>query len=587
MMTMPTRIILVLMLSLLVLPAFAQGYIDQWRLRAEQGDAEAQYWMGMVHDGRPGQEGVNVKEAIRWYRLAADQGHANAQLILGLKYRVGRDVPQDEKEAVRWYRLAADQGDAMAQAVLGLMYAEGRGVRKNEKEAVRWYRLAADQGDADAQYTLGVRYATGRGVPQDDKEAVRWYRLAADQGYANAQHALGFSYGDGRGVPQDDKEAVRWWRLAADQGHADAQNNLGLMYANGRGVPQDYNEAVRWFRLAADQGHASAQYYNLGVMYGAGRSVPQNDQEAVRWYRLAADQGDARAQYNLGLRYGAGRGVLQDHILAHMWHNLAASNGADRAVEQRDQLAAMMSPRDLSEAQRLAREWKPGSIDYAEGREPKAEPFDHDKDWKGNGSGIVLSTNGIIATNYHVIEGATDIAVELMRDGIRMSYSAKVRNFDERNDLALIQIVDPDYQPFKSLRYKFETSLADVGTSVFTLGFPLVALMGEEMKFTEGTISSRTGFQGAITEYQVSVPVQPGNSGGPLFDDEGNLVALINAKITAAENVTYAIKTNYLKSLVDVLGVPIQLPQDSSLSGIPLTEQIKILSEYVAIILVR
>ena len=169
-----------------------------------------------------------------------------------------------------------------------------------------------------------------------------------------------------------------------------------------------------------------------------------------------------------------------------------------------------------------------------------------------------------------------------------MSYSAIVRNFDEQNDLALIQIVDPDYQPFESIPYRFETSLVDVGTRVFTLGFPWALVgMGEEVKFTDGTISSRTGFQGAITEYQISVPVQPGSSGGPLFDDEGNLVALINAHITAADNVAYAIKVNYLKSLVDVLEIPIQLPQDNSLSGIPLTEQIKILSEYVAIILVR
>ena len=72
-----------------------------------------------------------------------------------------------------------------------------------------------------------------------------------------------------------------------------------------------------------------------------------------------------------------------------------------------------------------------------------------------------------------------------------------------------------------------------------------------------------------------------------LFDHAGNLVALINASIPGAENVAYAIKASYLKNLVDVLGVPIQLPQDNSLSGIPLTEQINILSEYVAIILVR
>ena len=169
-----------------------------------------------------------------------------------------------------------------------------------------------------------------------------------------------------------------------------------------------------------------------------------------------------------------------------------------------------------------------------------------------------------------------------------MSYMAELRTFDKQNDLALIQVVDPKYQPFESVPYKFDTGLADVGTSVFTMGYPWVlAGMGKEVKFTDGKISSKTGFQGGITTYQVTVPVQPGNSGGPLFDDQGNLVAIISSKIDPAENVTYAIKSSYLNSLVEVLEPPIELPNDNSLSGLPLTDQIKVLSEYVALILVR
>jgi len=186
------------------------------------------------------------------------------------------------------------------------------------------------------------------------------------------------------------------------------------------------------------------------------------------------------------------------------------------------------------------------------------------------------------------VRNSAEIGVELVRDGVSESYSAELRTFDKQNDLALIQVVDPKYQPFESVRYKFDTSLADVGTTVFTLGYPWVlAGMGEEVKFTDGKISSKTGFQGSITTYQVTVPVQPGNSGGPLFDDQGNLVAIISSKIDPAENVTYAIKSSYLNSLVEVLAPPIELPNDDSLSGLPLTEQIKVLSEYVALILVR
>ena len=132
------------------------------------------------------------------------------------------------------------------------------------------------------------------------------------------------------------------------------------MYDIGRGVPQDDAEAVRWYRLAAEQGDASAQY-NLGVRYDDGLGVPLDDAEAVRWYRLAAEQGHVSAQNNLGVMYSTGEGVPQDNIEAHMWLNLAASrsSGADRerSVGVRDRVAERMTPADLSEAQRRAREW--------------------------------------------------------------------------------------------------------------------------------------------------------------------------------------------------------------------------------------
>ena len=149
-------------------------------------------------------------------------------------------------------------------------------------------------------------------------------------------------------------------RHAAEQGIARAQLTLGFMYANGEGVPQDAAEAVRWYRLAAEQGHASAQY-DLGVTYGTGEGVPQDYTEAVTWYRKAAEQGHADAQFNLGLMYANGEGVPQDNVEAHMWLNLATSRltgeQRERPVTVRDDLATRMTPADLSEAQRRAREW--------------------------------------------------------------------------------------------------------------------------------------------------------------------------------------------------------------------------------------
>ncbi len=159
--------------------------------------------------------------------------------------------------------------------------------------------------------------------------------------------------------------AMRLWRPLAEQGLADAQNILGVMYGKGQGVPQDDAEAVKWYRLAAEQGDAQAQF-NLGFRYSKGRGVPQNDAEAVKWWRLAAEQSYAAAQYSLGLMYAKGQGGLRDDVLAHMWFDLAASwfsapeaEERDQAVKDRDFVASKMTPEQIAEAQKLARDWKP------------------------------------------------------------------------------------------------------------------------------------------------------------------------------------------------------------------------------------
>ncbi len=126
----------------------------------------------------------------------------------------------------------------------------------------------------------------------------------------------------------------------------------------------DFATAIREWRPLAEQGNAKAQY-NLGFMYRNGQGVPQDDAEAVKWYRKAAEQGNAKAQNDLGFMYSKGKGVPQDYVQAHMWYNLAASSfplgGGDRlkAVKNYNIVAERMTPAQISEAQKLAREWKP------------------------------------------------------------------------------------------------------------------------------------------------------------------------------------------------------------------------------------
>ncbi len=156
----------------------------------------------------------------------------------------------------------------------------------------------------------------------------------------------------------DYANAVRLWRTSAAQGNALAQTSLGYMYEQGRGVPQDHVEAVRLYRLAVAKGLISA-YYNLGNMFLNGWGVSQNNVEAARLIRIAADHGQPSAQLALGRMHYLGRGVPQDYAMAHMWFNLASATGNVEARQARDALATLMTPAQIVEAQRLAREWKP------------------------------------------------------------------------------------------------------------------------------------------------------------------------------------------------------------------------------------
>ena len=168
--------------------------------------------------------------------------------------------------------------------------------------------------------------------------------------------------GDAAYFKGDYAEAAKQYRLAAEKGDAQAQNSLGVMYHNGQGVAQNYADAMKWYRLSAEQGNAIAQL-NLAVMYDIGRGVLQNYAEAAKWFRRAAEQGDADAQNYLGTMYSNGQGVAQDYILSHMWYNLAAAS-SDKVASgigqvNRDLVGKKMTPAQIAEAQKLAREWKP------------------------------------------------------------------------------------------------------------------------------------------------------------------------------------------------------------------------------------
>ncbi len=208
---------------------------------------------------------------------------------------------------------------------------------------------------------------------------------------------------------------------------------------------------------------------------------------------------------------------------------------------------------------------------------------------KASGSGLIFTATGHIITNYHVVENANKILVELNHGGISKTYNANLIQKDITNDLAIIKIHDAAFNALENLKYTFlDRGGLDVGASVFTIGFPLaLSGMGKEPKFTDGKISSKTGYNNALNTYQTSIPVQPGSSGSPLFNEKGQFIGVINAKIMGADNVSYAIKLNYVNNIIELLSDIPPLPNDNGISGFSLEEKVKTLSDYIVLIKIK
>ena len=449
------------------------------------------------------------------------------------------------------------------------MYHLGEGVRQDYAQSARWFLRAAEQGHADAQYHLGFMYYFGQGVAHDYAEAGKWFRRAAEQDYADAQFMLGTMHLLGRGIAEDYAEAGKWVRRAPIQGHVHAQYILGTMHHSGSGVAHDYAEAGKWFRRAAEQDYADAQY-KLGVMYYLGRGIPQDYAEAAEWYRRAAEQGDADAQFSLGFMYLDGRGVLQDYAVAVEWFRRAAEQGDPDAPQF--MLAALSRGRDVPLAPRLARDWRPEEVPGSPA--PVQNPVDvgpsapRDQLAKAlTGSGFRVSASGHILTNAHVVRGCTEVRIPA-------AMPVRVVAYDDAADIALLESSSRSPDAVAAFR---QGRGIRAGASVVVIGHPLHGILASEASVSAGIVSALAGPGDDRRLIQITAPVQPGNSGGPVLDSAGNVIGVVVATLHALQiardtgylpqNVNFAVAAGAARAFLDAEDVPyLTAPSDTPLA---------------------
>ena len=570
---------------------------------AELGNAEAQaalgrmYWRG---------EGVpkDATKAFEWYEKAAAQGDGNAQTVVGWMYLRGEGVPKDSAKAFEWNQKAVAQGNAQGQNAFGAMYELGEGVPKDAAKAREWYEKAATQGLAEAQVNLGRIFQRGEGVPKDSAKAVEYYQKAAAQGHPAAQNNLGTMYADGHGVPKDPVKAAEWYQRAATQGDAVAQYNLAQAYAVGEGVPKDPAKALEWYQKAGAQGDAGAQVevgkaydplypsalgesvfkdpvkaaewyqraatqgeaaaqYNLAQAYAVGEGVPKDPTKAFEWCQKAAAQGHRGGQGRLSMMYLLGEGVAKDKVLGYAWANLSAARGSEPSKLIRDIFEHGLTLAERAEGQRLASNWKPGTILAREslpaigGRSKAGKGTAGAPMQGGTGTGFVVSGSGHILTSLRVVDGCTKLRIS-GRKGV-----AKLLVTDRVNDLALLQIPG-ETKDFARLIP--DPSKLRQGEDIVVHGYPLNAVRSSGGNLSPGVVSAMPGLGNNTNRIQITAPIQPGFSGSPVIDKKGHVVGMVSMKLlelktaiatgSLPQNVNFAVNAQTLRSFLDAHKVP-------------------------------
>jgi serine protease Do len=200
---------------------------------------------------------------------------------------------------------------------------------------------------------------------------------------------------------------------------------------------------------------------------------------------------------------------------------------------------------------------------------------------KFGGTGFAISSNGYILTNYHIIKGADSVYIQNSKG---VSFKAKAYYTDPVNDIAILKINDGSFENLGSLPYTLKKAAAGIGELVYTLGYPK-----DDIVLGDGYVSSKTGLNGDTLAYQVAIPLNPGNSGGPLLDNSGNIVGVIKGKQDKVDGAAFAVKSKYIMEALnaipsDSLRRRIAFGKRSPLQGLKRNEQVAKMQDYVFMI---
>lgn len=195
-----------------------------------------------------------------------------------------------------------------------------------------------------------------------------------------------------------------------------------------------------------------------------------------------------------------------------------------------------------------------------------------------NGTGFLVDVKGYLVTNAHVVKNSKNIYIQNNRGD---QYKVTVVKIDFAKDIAILKINDSEFKPLASLPYSIRKSSSEIAEPIYTLGFPR-----NEIVYGEGYLSAKTGFNGDTLSCQIAVAANPGNSGGPVFNHDGEIIGILSTKETAADGAVFAIQSKYIFDAIDQLKKDtsyksLKIPVKSTVRGMDKTQQVKKIQDFV------